>query len=382
MKLTFEDVVDLQTRLVLLPRIEEEGLGAIVASFRPSIGENDKAACFQEEKKVDEDEETSSSPVEASDSMDSVALTGSDHGRSVVSAVEQQSSAGEESLPEDQNEGETNVQARAEEAVKVRESPPEKDQEVRPEDLIGKSLIGIDGVETDEDWLATDFSQILASFREVKTPIVLEFEYIPIVVEEVSDTEHVEEEGETASNTSNEEEATPLNAWSSWGKSFAATAASSAKVYASATAQAVQKRAEEARAARAKAMEEQTANAPNDPEQRCSAFLQMIDGGFLKLTRNLPKPPKITTTSVILVRQSTGDACPLKAHRFQWYRSVATPKSTDICSDSSRASHASGESSADGDLQWASLEGATYAAYQPNATDIGHKLRCVVSIEM
>lgn len=383
MKLTFEDVVDLQSRLVLLPRVEEEGLGAIVASFRPAVGEDDKVACFQEEKKVDEDEETSSSPVEASDSMDSVALTGSDHGRSVMSAVEQQSTAGEESLPEDQNEEETNDQARDEEAVNVRETPLEKDQEVRPEDLIGKSLIGIDGVETDEDWLATDFSQILASIREVKTPIVLEFEYIPIVVEEVSDTGHVEEEGETASNTSNEEqEATPLNAWSSWGKSFAATAASSAKVYASATAQAVQKRAEEARAARAKAMAEQTANSPNEPEQKCCAFLQMIDGGFLKLTGPLPKPPKITTTSVVLVRQSTGDACPLNTHRFQWYRSVATPKSTDISSDSSRESHTSGESSADGDIQWASLEGATYAAYQPNATDIGHRLRCVVSIEM
>ena len=30
---TFSDLTDVQTRLVLLPRVEEEGVGAVVASF-------------------------------------------------------------------------------------------------------------------------------------------------------------------------------------------------------------------------------------------------------------------------------------------------------------------------------------------------------------
>ena len=43
-RLEFADFVDLQTRLVLLPRIEEEGRGAVVASFAAA------AAATQQQK--------------------------------------------------------------------------------------------------------------------------------------------------------------------------------------------------------------------------------------------------------------------------------------------------------------------------------------------
>lgn len=51
MRLVFDDFVDLQTRLVLLPRIEEEGVEAVVAMYTPKeeILENGESSTRESE---------------------------------------------------------------------------------------------------------------------------------------------------------------------------------------------------------------------------------------------------------------------------------------------------------------------------------------------
>jgi hypothetical protein len=128
---------------------------------------------------------------------------------------------------------------------------------------------------------------------------------------------------------------------------------------------------------------------------------------------------KVTTSSLLVVRQSATEPCTPKGFSFQWYRSFApsSPLSQDDASLSSNsadssASHggssSSCSSSRDGGggrnhhhhhhqgvlhrsgetgtpmaapTEWELLPGATYAAFQPNATLVGRRLRCIIRVE-
>jgi hypothetical protein len=382
-RLSFSDLVDLQSRLVLMPRIEEEGVGAILASYTPvaTPRATSEKESFQEEKKVDEDDTIPHGDIETVESIDSGVLTGTqvdtDEGPSTIDGNVDIQSAPATSDPVGAEPLETEGISQPAEAL------PIETVDIIPEELVGKALIGIDGVET-EDWLVSDFSEILASIRKAKSPIVLKFDSNP--TEHTSEDENEAEESAADVATENSRETEDKskgasNSWSSWGK-LAATAASSAKVYASATATVVASKAAEARAAR---QLKPTIVALPPPDQKCCAYLQMKDGSFTMLTSGAPnKLPKVTTTSIIVVRQAPSQPCPTKGYVFQWFRSCNAPKGSDMSSSSSRASATSsqGGGSVDDDEQWTMLEGATYTAYQPSATDIGHRLKCVVTIDV
>jgi hypothetical protein len=385
--LTFCDLIDLQSRLVLLPRIEEEGLGAIVASYSPAktlTSLNTDGSRFQEEKKSDEEEAEGDVTIKRVGSMDSIALNADqeENDEEVSTAFNDKQPVQEPIAPtpeESTSDQPSELEETEESPTQLRDSAAEND--LKPEDIVGKVLIGIDGVETEDDWLVRDFAQILASTRAVKSPIVLRFDSVPLVKEEDGEEQ---EEAQIEKPMQQDESEASLNSWSSWGKSFAATAASNAKVYASATATAVAKAADEARAARqAKAA---IADMPSLRDQKCYMFLQMGDGQFMELSGCPPqKLPKVTTTSIVVLRQSPSQPCPTRCYRFQWFRSYSTPKGCDMSSNSSRASSSSNSRSGSFDAddhQWTILEGATYSAYQPSANDVGHRLRCVVSIEV
>ena len=89
----------------------------------------------------------------------------------------------------------------------------------------------------------------------------------------------------------------------------------------------------------------------------------------------------VTNTSVLLVRAAAESPCPAKGYEYQWYRSCKRnaddTSSVSYTSGHSGANDASSLESVDG---WFALDGATYAAFQPSATDIGHRIRCVVTI--
>lgn len=81
--------------------------------------------------------------------------------------------------------------------------------------------------------------------------------------------------------------------------------------------------------------------------------------------------PRPSNSTPILVRYSAQEAAPSE-WRFQWYRSnPAHAKSVDSSSSSLSGSK---------DF-WELLPGAELAMFQPSATEIGYRLRCVVRIE-
>ena len=127
--LEFKDFLDLQTRLVLLPRIESEGVGAVISSYQ------------------------------------------------VMDA-----------LPPDVRQSNNNSNNNTTEVVEEEESSEEhRDDQETCEDLSGFILIGMKSSE--ENWKEKDFSSILAAIREEKnSPIILQFEK-PVMIQVPSSEE-------------------------------------------------------------------------------------------------------------------------------------------------------------------------------------------------
>ena len=90
----------------------------------------------------------------------------------------------------------------------------------------------------------------------------------------------------------------------------------------------------------------------------------------------------VTNTSVIVVRHSPEYPCPIRGYNFQWFRLYRDGRNSyhddaDSLADCTRSNASSVNSDITG---WYPLPGATYAAFQPSATDIGYKVQCVVTV--
>lgn len=313
--LTFRDFSDLQTRLVLLPCTEDEG--AIVASYTAEEGDDDDEAMTKE------------------------AAVG------------------------------------------------------------GATLAGIMSDHADEDkWRQMDFTDILKAIREAETPIVLWF-----VKDEDDDKDergqddHPSKQDDHPSKQVDDEninsiedvavERSTLDRLSSWGSRVRATA----NIAASAVAESVATAATERRAAQQQlpnnsttttattsateasviaTMEPQndTTIVQQHQQQPCRLYLQTCFDKFEPLTIT---NGKVTTSSVISVRRSELQACPIQGYSFQWFRAVQNINKVETSSDRSEDQTQR--------MGWALLKGATYAAYQPTATDVGHQLKCIVTIQ-
>lgn len=101
-----------------------------------------------------------------------------------------------------------------------------------------------------------------------------------------------------------------------------------------------------------------------NPIEPCFIFLQ-TPSGFSLCADNSHLPP-ITNNSVVSVRLSKERACGKKDgySSFQWFRSNESYEGD--CSDDIEQ------------FNWSILRGACYAAYQPNVSDAGHRLKCVI----
>mmetsp|Transcript_15649 Transcript_15649/g.32515 ORF Transcript_15649/g.32515 Transcript_15649/m.32515 type:complete len:901 (-) Transcript_15649:2104-4806(-) len=99
------------------------------------------------------------------------------------------------------------------------------------------------------------------------------------------------------------------------------------------------------------------------PIEKISIFLQ-TPSGFEKIPDSCPERTSVTNTSVISVRLSKTKACSAvdkktnQGYEFQWYRSIHI-SDRDNPKD-----------------RWYKLSGATFAAYQPSVSDVGHRLCC------
>ena len=88
-----------------------------------------------------------------------------------------------------------------------------------------------------------------------------------------------------------------------------------------------------------------------------------------KRRRNLfrKNPPKITNTSVLVIRTSSTQACPSQGYTYQWYRSKV-PGNNDA-------------SQSLNDNIWFNIDGAKRVFFQPSVTDVGFRVKCIINIE-
>ena len=211
--------------------------------------------------------------------------------------------------------------------------------------VVGAMLIGVRGV-SDEDWKLKDFTDILSEIREAPTPIGLIFErdIEEIAIEEPSKDSEAVLEAQTQiefQQPEDEPDQSALAILSSWGTLVRAKAQIAASAVATAATEVKERRAI------------QPAVEQNTQSSICALFIQT---GYDKFEPLHSTPKWLTTSSVVSVRQSVTQGCPTKGFLFQWFRSEQN-------------------------LEWMQLHGATFATYQPNTTDIGHRLKCIVTIE-
>jgi len=425
-RLEFDDFVDLQTRLVLLPRIEEEGVEAVVAMYTPKINvEADDGESLKENK-------TDPENVEGAKSEESSAAMAATEGNTESDAASENEQQKQDEKVENQSD---------EKPETSKESPIEQSEEMPPSETLVKkiendenSLVGmvLTGIATDpsdknhlDDCSGKDFTSILSAIREAPTPIVLVLQRI-----EDQEEEHVDEmesskgkenipEDDASTSTSATPEVCDVDdtssskggewsdRFSSWGSKVRATSAVLAAEAASSAASlaaAANEAAERAKANRlaAASLDNALNNAAKSTEgPRCSMFVQCSAGKFVPVeqsaTSSSSSPsssgsPKVTTSSVLLIRESVREPCPLRGYSFQWYRSYRPVASSDGSLSETCSKDGSKDGSNDGtaedasivsesSLEWTLLPGAVYAAYQPSATDVGHYLRCVVTID-
>jgi hypothetical protein len=438
-RLEFDDFLDLQTRLVLLPLDEEEG--AFVASYTPKESYNENAGKVSKESTPDDDSDGNDAPEEktetqvalptdATEADESIKPSEGDEALSAENSEAEVSSKpakGDDAMPTENTEAdESNKPTEGDgafpnetkvEALECIEPTEDSDE---PSNVVGMVLCGIatddSGTAHFVNCIEKDFTSIFSMIREAPVPIVLLLqppseEYADKEVEERAELKEQREErpdddlSTTTSGTPEERdvesEVVPKmmqtrpeevsttsmlgNRLSSWGSKVRATSAvlaAEAKVRATSAILAAEAAASEAsERARASRLPEQ--NQPNieasavGTQSQCSLFLQNSDGKFIPLSEG---NPKVTTSSVVHVRQSALQACPSHGYEYQWYRSYRPPPPNGSISDASSKPGTEDGSVSSGPLEWICLPGATHAAYQPSATDVGHALSCVVRI--
>ena len=429
LRLVFDDFVDLQTRLILLPRIEEEAVEAVVAMYTPKNDNVDSVKSSSSTKP--ESNEQPESKEGAGEAREPTERDASNQEPGATSKTEQQNEDPPEEKPEkseEQPEEPTGEKSHTD--VEIQEGSC---NDIDENGAVGMVLTGIATDESDKSYFddcgGKDFTSILATIREAPTPIVLVFQRIAVEqdhagivkIESSKEKENVPEDDASTSTSATPEEcdvddvsskqsmkqshaslkqSTPRGSewsdrFSSWGSKVRATSATLAAEAASSAAILVAA-ANEVAAERVKS--NRLASATLDTAEpladgaRCSLFVQCSGGQFVPLRQQTSPPPKVTTSSILLVRESAKEPCPSRGYHFQWYRSYRPASVSDGSVSETSSKDGSKDGSNDGtaedasvasvsDLEWTALPGAIYAAYQPSATDVGHYLRCVVTID-
>lgn len=334
-RLEFENWTDLSTKLVMLPRIEAEGRGAVIASYDSK--EQDSKSHVQKISSNQNLED--SSPAENRDD------SGGDH------SLQQQ---GEE---------------------------------------VYEGLV-FEGIQNKQDsWREKDFTDILALLREERnSPLVLCFSItqqseqsgLDVEGEEKKENDVPSKSEQSSAFQRNGKEATVspqeslqagMSALSSWGMRVRAQA-SEAATNLSTVAKTLQGPPKDTIQTKLK-------------EKACDIYLQTSVGAYVPVSR---AQSKVTTSSLLFIRKSATEAPPRKGWSYQWYRStiVGEKQFDDAASSASnRTYESSGNSTASpvdpfpvtGEIEWIAINGASGASFQPDATTIGRKLRCILTMQ-
>ena len=266
--------------------------------------------------------------------------------------------------------------------------------------LVGCVLAAIEKEKVVVDVLQHDFSTILSAIREAPSPIVLYFrEEGKPEIQRTKESDYVEEEkksdaedvdglltpsqssqretpeersndppqrsddasSKTVVDTSSDEKAgdgkrdsQKRSSWGMFTSRVRETSVHLADQAASSAAQVVRS----VQAQHKPQQQQQLSSEQPDTAQSPRLFVQASSGALVSLgsAKKADQRQVLTNSSLILVRLSVTE--PLqRGCSVQWYRSSSQSE------------------------QWTALEGATNPAFQPSATEVGHRLRCVVTFE-
>ena len=441
--LTFSNYTDLQTRLLLFPLNDEESKGAVISSYSTKISnigsslestasESDKDE-MKDDSSKNESEQKNDKSKEKSEGDEANEVSDSRDGENLIQAeVESKERVGEEannensSIEKDDNVFEhkktegypvssptNNDRVMMDQVDDGEEKKSEQDAQETSEiaseehsNLVGYILNGINGVEEIDDWASCDFSDILAYCRTAPTPIVMSFS-TPSSTSNPS-SENFDDSNKTPKGTDESSTASEItHRLSRWGSRMrsttsllaAETASRVQSVAGSAAEAAVKakdnaaKAAAEAAKQRRKALElsREIANSSststtntNDSSSNniseelvCSLFVQSSNGSLVQVvptpSKKLKKSiPTITNSSLLLCRQSEESSLST-TYTCQWYR--LNPNSSSSSNSDVNSSVHSANSS------WILIKDANSSAFQPSFTEIGHQIKCVVSID-
>jgi len=301
-------------------------------------------------------------------------------------------------------------------------------------DATGLSVIGLQS-KPDLDLTDAEFSDILSEIRQCgQDAIHLRLQKVvergcddhhhdhhnqpnaqsTSTTEEKRDGKHNETDDGNNTNENNSKAKSAYSSWSAWGSRMRAQSGKLAE-QANKAAQLAKERAQQqlatvtldlpavsnANGAAATSSSSTSQSAKQQQQQPQlpdpQIFMQSNLGAFFPIDAQTSRNSfKLTTSSLLVARLSATEPCPVH-YKYQWYQSscgtppvaiplVALDDSSSIRSSGGNVSLASSKGSAatqpsaTGHQQWIKLQGATNAAFQPNASLIGYRLRCVIRI--
>jgi len=283
----------------------------------------------------------------------------------------------------------------------------ELDQQDTPPDLkfVDLLLADIDGcTQTENDWTKEDFTSILSAIRNTSKPILLHFIHPPPQAQSdqpsksennncsTSYFDDSDSEGISEISMSSSEDIDLAgeikNKLSRWGTKFA----DAAEKYASHAVQASKELAKEkTNGIHERRITNLSQNHDNEKDisgkmnPPCALFLQTSNGKCVPLQEHnvrlnvkedgitrrhfFSKKPTVTNTSVLVIRKSADISCPRIGFAYQWYRSYTMEQSL------------SNNDSTNSVEEWIKMDYETSAIYQPTTTDVGFRVKCIVSIK-
>ena len=338
-RLQFESWTDLSTKLIMLPRIEEEGIGAVIANFDGNTAPRTSQQVVTEVNQSNQDQDCDDPS----------------------SCKEHRDDDGDERIEEKQS-------------------------------LEGLIFEGLESQK--EDWREKEFTYILARLREEQdAPLILVFSVPtqskiskqdntttpnlqenepPKITEQIASSQQNSSDTKTRPPASQDSLQSSMLALSSWGMRMRAQA-SEAATNLSTVAKTFQ------------VPQKDVVTPPEEPKQRsCDVFLQTSVGAFVPVSK---AQSKVSTSSLLHIRRSATEAAPRLDWAYQWYRSSFAGEKSSNGVDSQSGNHPVAFDSVASmpevatEIEWIEVEGATAASFQPDATLIGRKLRCVVSMK-
>jgi hypothetical protein len=375
--LVFRSAEELQTSLVLRPRIEEEGIGAIVDSYlRPLADAQDG-----------NDNTVSATPPPTDHTSVTTAVTTSIPPGSLLEAISIDDSNNHQRI--DLNEMEfAAILAHLRTApapVRLHISyPPIPPHEEEEEETVATQSAAAATESTGQAGSVPEKEAVVAprsdessanQFQEEKKMDPLDEDAATMDTPSTESPPPPRLDESSSSFPETTSASSVPNSFLTWASRLSAT---SVQLATSKAAQAMEVASEQRKAAAA-AMAKHSLSSPTSTPTLCKnnskseeesnrlgvdLFVQTSSGAFLPLaqeTQRANSALRVTNSSLLTIRKSPLQDCSPHSYSFQWYRSI--------------------EASADGQdaTEWITLSGATARTFQPTTTEVGHKIQCLVT---